>query len=233
VFGSYDHNVYCLSASDGSERWRYETGSFVNGTPAISGGLVVAGGCDERLHILDVASGKALRTAWLSAPVAASPALREGAAFAGHYGDGLASVDLADGTILWEFQEKENGGAFFSCPAVDGESVVAGSRNGRIYCFDKATGNKRWAFATRDDVDASPVICGGRILCGSGDGRLYLLDGADGRLIWSADLGAAVTGSPAVVRNRVVVGAADGSLSCFGPAAPEGAAALGTERTSG
>ena len=44
LVGSYDYNLYCIDAADGSEIWKIPTDNFVNGTPTVSEGRVIFGG---------------------------------------------------------------------------------------------------------------------------------------------------------------------------------------------
>ena len=60
LVGSYDFALHCVEAATGRSNWVYETGNYINGTPAITEGRTVFGGCDAVLHIVSVADGKKL-----------------------------------------------------------------------------------------------------------------------------------------------------------------------------
>ena len=51
--------------------------------------------------------------------------------------------------------------------------MVVGCRDKFLYCLERETGELWWAFATRGDVDASPVVAKGLVVAASNDGRLY------------------------------------------------------------
>ena len=59
-------------------------------------------------------------------------------AYAGHYGNAMVCVSLADGSIVWEYRDETHGGPFFSSPAVGDHRVVIGSRDEHLgahgYC---------------------------------------------------------------------------------------------------
>lgn len=223
LVGSYDNNIYCFNATDGAELWKYETGSYVNGTPAITTlvtttgtiQVAVAGGCDAKLHVVDLATGKGLRTIETSAYVAASVAADAGHAYVGHYGNEVIAADLAAGSITWTYKDRNF--PFFSSPAVTAEVVLLGGRDRRIHCLDRATGKPRWVVPARGNVDGSPLISGNRALIGSDDGRLYLLDLADGTERWSFEIGDKLSGSPAIADGRILVGGDSGNLYAFTP----------------
>ena len=124
-------------------------------------------------------------------------------------------ADLKNRKILWEFEDDSRGGAFFSSPAVSEKVVIAGSRDGFLYCLDKKTGTKKWSFKALDEIDSSPVITKGKVLTASIDGRIYLLNIETGEKIWSYEIGASISSSPAVLDGLVVIGADDGRIYTF------------------
>lgn len=219
LVGSYDNNIYCFNAADGVEQWKYETGSYVNGTPAIGTiagqQMAVVGGCDAKLHVVDLVTGKAVRTIETSAYVAASVAVADGHAYVGHYGNEVIAADLAAGTIMWTYKDRNF--PFFSSPAVTADVVLLGGRDRRIHCLERSTGKVRWVVPARGNVDSSPLIGGNRALIGSDDGRLYLLDLADGKERWSFEIGGKLSSAPAYADGRVLVGGEDGNLYAFTP----------------
>jgi len=218
LFGSYDTRLYCLDAASGAELWHYETGNYVNGTPAVEGGMVVFGGCDAVLHVVSVATGKPLAQVELGpeSHVAGSVALAGGRAYLGHYGNAFVCVDLKDQTTVWSHRHKSQ--PFFSSPAVGDQLVVFGGRDKRLHCVQRSDGTEVWSFATRRKVDGSPVIVGDKVVFGSGDGWVFVLSLKDGSKLWSYEIGRPIMSSPAVVGGRVLVGANDSRLYCFGPA---------------
>jgi outer membrane protein assembly factor BamB len=216
VAGCYDNRLYCLDAESGEKLWSYETDNYINGTPAVTGGRVVFGGCDAVLHVVDGRTGEAAARVDLGAEcyVAGSTAAVDGRAYLGHYGNAFVCFDLASGEEVWRLEDERH--AFFSAPAVGAERVVFGGRNKQVHCVDRATGELLWRFPTRRKVDGSPVIAGDKVIVGSGDGRLYLLDLKSGEELWSYEVGRSISSSPAVTAGRVVVGADDGQIYCFG-----------------
>lgn len=57
-FGSWDHNIYCLDAKDGSKIWSFETEWGIDSTPEIAKNQVFVGGLDNNLYALDEKTGK-------------------------------------------------------------------------------------------------------------------------------------------------------------------------------
>ena len=215
LFGSYDANLYAVDAETGQEVWPHRPKGFINGTPAVTDGRVVFGGCDAILRLLSLADGTRTGRVDVGAYLPSSPAVRAGRAYAGHYDDALVCIDLARPAVVWEFRDRQQPAPFFAPPAVTADILVAGARNGRVYALAPADGTLRWSFQTQGDVDAGPVICGDKVVVASRDGHLYLLRLADGTEAWSADIGSAISSSPAVADGMVVFGADDGRVYAY------------------
>ncbi len=223
LVGSYDNNVYCFDAADGKQLWAYETGSYINGTAAITmvdnKAVAIVGGCDAKLHVIGIADGKIVREIEVSAYVASSLACVDGHAYTGHYGNEVIDADLATGEIKWVYKQKNF--PFFSSPAISSELIILGGRDRRVHCIDRKTGQAKWTFATRGNVDGSPVIGGNYTMIGSDDGRLYIIDITTGKDVWSYEIGDKISSSPAVVGDYVLVGCQDGGLYAFKKPAKE------------
>ena len=80
--------------------------------------------------------------------------------------------------------------------------VVVGSRDGRVWGFDAATGEAVWSTAAGGAVPSSPAVTAPPLPCvaviGSDDGAAHALDCATGTPRWTAPLGSSVTGSAAI-----------------------------------
>ncbi len=135
----------------------------------------------------------------------------------GNFNGRVLCVDIraeaAGAPVVWSYEG--SGEAFFSAPAVAADRIVAGSRDKRLHCIDKAGGAGLWSFAARDNIDGAPVVCGDKVVVGSNDGRLYLVRLADGAEAGVYDVGAAISASPAVAPGLLVVGADDGFVYAF------------------
>lgn len=215
LVGGYDFKLHSLDALTGRTNWSYETGNYINGTPAVDAGLTAFGGCDAIVHVVNVKDGTKAREIEAGAYIAASGAILEGVLYVGHYENEFLAVDLQEGAVKWRYRDRAF--PFMSSPAVTDDRVFVGSRDKRLHAVNRADGRPVWTFPTRGKVEASPVVAGDRVLVGSDDGRLYIVAQSDGRELWSYEVGAPLQGSAAVVKDRFVVGADDGAVYAFGP----------------
>ena len=63
-----------------------------------------------------------------------------------------------------------------SGPAVAGGTVyVVGSKDGRVYALDAATGRLRWSYTTGGFTVSGPAVAGGTVYVGSNDHKVYAL----------------------------------------------------------
>ena len=49
---SFDHNVYAVSAKDGTQIWKFSTGGTIYCSPAVSNNLVYIGSDDHKIYAL-------------------------------------------------------------------------------------------------------------------------------------------------------------------------------------
>jgi outer membrane protein assembly factor BamB len=167
------------------------------------------------VHAVRLKDGAAIATLAADSYVAASPAVRDGVVYVGHYQGEVLALDLATGRSRWRFAA-EGSPAFFASVAVTSTRVLAASRAGVLHCLARDTGREIWRFQAGDEIDSSPVVARDRVLFGSRDGRLTMLRYDTGELLWSYLVGSSITAAVAVVDGWIVVGAADGVLYAFG-----------------
>jgi outer membrane protein assembly factor BamB len=220
VFGSYDGNLYCVSARDGKLLWKYTTTNFVHATPSIAGGIIYLGGCDEVFHGVRLSDGKEVVRFPAGGYTGASPAVVARRAYYGTFSNDVVAADLVQKKIVWHYNNPDRAFPFYSSAAVADDQVVLGGRDKLVYCLSAKTGKPRWTFTTKARVDSSPAIAGGRVYIGSNDGHFYVLDLSSGRKLWDFEAGSPLSASPAIGAGRVVIGSQDGRLYCFGPATP-------------
>jgi outer membrane protein assembly factor BamB len=97
---------------------------------------------------------------------------------------GLACLDAQTGAVQWTFPVAD---AVFGRPAIAGERVVFGSRDGNLYGLTFG-GKEAFRVPMGGPVMAPPVADGGRVYAVAVPGRIICVDGADGRELWRYEL---------------------------------------------
>ena len=218
IFGSYDSTLYCLGF-DGKELWKRETGDRINGSPAIAGNITFVTGCDQHLRAINIDSGEEEFDLELGHFMIASPAVDKYMLYVGTHESDFLALNLETQEVVWRFKDEAREFPIHSSAALTDDRIIFGGQDKQIHCLERKTGKELWNFATRGQVNSSPVVVGGnRIFVGSNDGYVYEIGLNDGKQRWKEKLGRSVTASPAVGEGCLVIGA-EGSeveIHCFG-----------------
>jgi outer membrane protein assembly factor BamB len=218
LFAAYDHHLHCLNASTGAVSWKLPTEGPVHSTPAVADGKTFVIGCDNHFRVVDLARGQEIRAKNVGSYTAASPAVLGDRAFFGTSSGRVLALDWRKAAEVWSY-ESERGSEFRgSCAVVPGRLVITG-RDRIVHCLNTESGKKLWTFATRRQMDSSPVIVDRRVFVGGNDGNLYMLDldstDPAGRELWKFTTGARILASPAIADGRLVIADDDGNVYCF------------------
>lgn len=187
LIGSGDHKLYSLSLKSGEQQWVYVTGDKIRATPAIAGGKIYVPAFDGFLHILEAGSGK------FSAKVDT-----EGIE---HYGK----------VYGWDRTSLIGG------PAISGQQLVIGSRDGGLYAFDLQTLQKKWRFSYGSSwVGSAPAIDGNTVFVGWSDAHVFTaFDLSSGEEKWKFNGHAYFYANPVVDTNSVYTGSFNGNIYAF------------------
>ncbi len=196
--GTFDGEVIALDGRSGEARWRARVSSEVLSAPVVTGDLVIVRSADGRLFALDARDGK---RRWLyqrsSPPLSVrSPVgmvADRGYLLTGFAGGKLVSIALANGSVRWETTvalprgatELERVTDVVGLPIVAEREVCAVAYQGRIGCFDLASGNALWS---RELSSTAGLAIDARYVFVSDDkGAVHALDRAGGATIWKQD----------------------------------------------
>ncbi|MBM4152884.1 MAG: hypothetical protein FJ220_05105, partial [Kiritimatiellaceae bacterium] len=115
----------------------------------------------------------------------------------------------------WEFRA---GGAIHRKPVVYQNHLLFGANDGLIYCLDRMTGEKRWAYDTKKTEQgafrhfSTPYAADGRVFIGSADKKVYCLEIVSGRLLFEFEADDWVRSAPVVHGNSCYFATLKGSL---------------------
>ena len=210
-FGSYDHNLYALNASDGSFIWKYAADGGVVTRPLVNDGNIYFGSEDKRLHVISARSGKIVWSYYADGPVRSSPAIGVGHVFFGADDGFLHAVSSLTGRKAWKF---EAGSPIRSSPLVLNENIYFGTENGDFICLD-LSGAVKWRFRSKRGITSSPAIFHDTIIFGSIDSNVYALDLKSGFVVWRFRLGKATISNPSIVENFIFIGSTDNCIYCI------------------
>ncbi len=241
VFGSLDHNIYCLDGATGTQEWSFNTLFGIQSSPAIAdidedgAPEVVVGSGDGRVYCVRGSNGQQEWFFSTTGQVNSSPAIAD-VDGDGHLEVLIGSADhkfyciASDGTLKWSFTTDN---AILSSPAVRNVAgdwhpdVIFGSKDSTVYCLNGANGTELWEFTTQGPVWSSPVVVDAdrdgvlEVLVGSDDGKLYCLNASNGNQEWAFTTGDMVRSAPAVAdvdndnEMEVIFGSWDCNVYCL------------------
>ena len=214
-----------MNLSDGELKWTYATGDQLRSSATIWKSCSLLGGCDGRLHKIDLTAGKANGDGFpLDAPTLSTPSVIGNVAIVPTQPGIVLAIDVESNTVLWKFANQELANDIRACSAALGEvrdSKVQGiavvtTRNRKLIGLDLQDGTVLWSHTLKKRSDGSPIICDGRAWIGAADGMVYAIDLKTGLETWSYQLSGQILASPAVADGKLYIATEKGSVVCFG-----------------
>jgi outer membrane protein assembly factor BamB len=181
--------------------WRANLVGAVDGSPAVAGGLVIAGSQGGRLAAFSASTGAVQWADDGLGPISGSPALTGGRVVVGTLSGHVRAFDLS-GHQLWDWKAPGDAPAIWSSPTIYGTLILAGIGSqygdspleaGRMAALDVATGHEVWEFCVRPGCRAgggiwsTPAIdSSGRAFVGVGnpDDGVVSFDAMTGKRLW-------------------------------------------------
>jgi len=220
-FGSEDHNLYALFASNGSVKWQYTTGDMIRSAPAVNNGIVCFGSGDGSIYGINAADGslrwRVLTGAGYDGVGYSAPAIDSGTAYIVSYDRNLYAIDTGSGFVKWKFPfNSDSTSEAESSPAVADGIVFFGAPSRKMFAVFASNGTRKWQYTgptTMSQIPpGTPVISNGIVYIG-GPGRdnltaLYASNGTEKFRLSRGSLNFELV-SPAVSNGILYTGGSD------------------------
>lgn len=100
-------------------------------------------------------------------------------------------------------------------PAVDGDNIYMGV-GGRVYCLDRATGNKKWQYPLIEPIAGSfsnnILTFRGTVIAAGSNKTVYAIDPATGEMKWSYDAPGVIVGKMTMAGELIVLNIGGNSM---------------------
>lgn len=223
--GTRDNQLLAVNAESGKLLWKketgadlpwawgFETGDSYTSSPAIINNTVLFGSGDGFLYSFEAKNGRLQWKFQTGGRIRSTAAVgADGVTvYIGSFDGSLYSLSLADGKQKWRFdtdgRNLHSGDFGFdrksiqSSPAVDGDTVYFGARDGFLYAVSSSEGKLRWRFDHEQSwVNTSPAIADNTVYAASSDGHfLQAVDTRTGKENWRSETTRPIWSSPLVV----------------------------------
>ncbi len=205
--GSDDNRLYALYADKWGKKWSFDSGDRISYSPTAYKGMIFFSTRGNKVFALDAQTGKKKwefqSDGWINAPVVAY----DDRIYIGAYSNKIYVLDAGTGKKVGESRSRiDIGNTSYVCvrgefypvdahtrsaewrnlfpsseswPAIANGFVYIGSRDKKLYAFDKTTHRQVWTYETNGWIDSSPAIANGMLYIGSRDGYVYAFKNSD------------------------------------------------------
>ena len=231
--GSADRVFYALN-SDGTEKWRVQTGEIIDSSALLDDqGRVYFGSGDGKLYARDAQTGGEVWTFLADDPAEHNAFIRwfegnvaiglDGTLYVPNDNFYLYAIDRNSGQPVWKFEMPDQ---TWSAPAVDPETgnLYIGNNNllpllgDNVFAITPG-GEELWSASIPATVAASPVLTeGGKVVLGGFDGFLHAQDQDVGDELWFSAARDHIYASPGRLSDGTLVQpSADGTVYGIDP----------------
>lgn len=233
---SRDQHLYAVDAATGKEKWKLKMGAllphlwgweYFQSTPVVENEVLYVGGGDGMLYATKVSDGSVVWSFKTGGRIRATPVIHGDEIFINSFDGIFYVVEKATGKLKWKYEtegahlKSEDFGwdrnALDATPAVEGNRVVFGSRDGNVYCVDLIKKALAWKFTYGPTWSiSSPLVHNGKVFVGWSDNKIFsALDIETGKEDWKYETGDYVYSSPILAGHHVIVGGGDSKLYAF------------------
>ena len=133
---------------------------------------------------------------------------------AGDHTDSIVALDATTGSEVWTYQaipgdvaDLDFGGSGPTLLTAGGRDLVAtGSKNGKLYCLDRSTGQVVWIRDLGPGIFSPPGNAHGRLFLDLLNNLSVALDGATGSTVWQHAGSDFPAGGPGIANGMVFIG---------------------------
>lgn len=175
--GSNDDYVYCYNLSSQEEVWKFKTEGDVKSTPCIAGDILYITSWDNKMHALDLSTGKEYFTYTVKKDSMSSAAINsEGTrVYFGSHDGYIYCVSSKEEKEYWKFKTQKK---ILSSPTLveKDNTIVCGSNDGYVYILDAESGKEVHKIDFGIEITSNPVVVENQLYIFDNEGILHRFD---------------------------------------------------------
>lgn len=197
VFFCSGPNVYAVSATDGTLKWKFPAGDSTVGnfesTPTLDAGSLYVGADDGQVFKLDAKTGAQTWVKKVGGAVRSSPIISGALVYFGSADRSCYALSLDSGQTVWSFVTQ---GPVTASPTLLGNQVIFASSDNILYGLNAKGGEQVWTVHLPSDPSpAGPIYGDGNMYVGAGT-AVYQIGPRGANAHALHDFGVAVTAPP-------------------------------------
>jgi len=200
-------------ASDPQPVWRNSVARGISGAPAVTEDVVALSLVDNRVALLDRATGALIWTRRLSAPLGAGPLIADDRLFVAEQDPTgkVYAIRLTDGGTIWSGRAGD-----VTAPLVLADSsLYMASTAGLVVQVSARTGVARWRGHVGGGVRTTPLVVPAGLVVATQMDSLFLLDAQTGAVRIHRGTHGTVLAAPALTDSTIVIGTSAGRLEAL------------------
>jgi outer membrane protein assembly factor BamB len=206
-----DGYLYALGV-DGTQRWKYKTGSGLFAQPASDGNLVFQSGLDHIVYALRVSDGSLAWKTDLESSLMSAPVLdQNGALYVSTMAGNVVAVNSKNGRVQWTTPTE---GSLWSSPVLGEGTLYVGNSDGKkagkVLAISTADGRVTWKQDAGSPVVAGGVLIPDMVVFPTEGGSLTAWSLKDGKQEWTQTIGGKLYTTPAVSGDHLIVAVTQG-----------------------
>jgi outer membrane protein assembly factor BamB len=201
-FGDSDGWFHAVDLQSGEEKWRFNAGKTVAGSPTIYHDRAYWGCGAGVLYVLDPNTGKELgrfetkgRTEGRDGSICFPPLIHDGVVYFTSHDSCLYALDAESLECKFTFRTE---GSMCCSPSLCGNVIFFSNASGYVYALDLDKQAVKWRFKAGKNVYHSPAIAEGTAYFCSNDRFAYALDASTGKEIWRFEADGIISKEPAI-----------------------------------
>lgn len=212
VLVSESGTVYKYSYK-GEVLWEYDSKSFVESSPVVSGTSIILGNVKGEVISLSGKSGALnYRKKTSKSGFEGGFAALGSKVFTGDNDGFLYCIDAATGNVTWKYN---SGNKITVIPVTDGKFLYAGNLKGDVFKLDQNSGELAWRISTGGVINVTPLLFNDVLVQPDMNRKLFLIDVNSGKKVKTMEFETRVRLSPVYFGQSLIIGIDNGMVMAY------------------